>query len=295
MTEISFNHDFTFRYGEMEAVAPGIRRVVARNPGPFTGPGTGTYIIGEGEVAVIDPGPMLPDHVDAIISGLGAERVSHILVTHTHVDHSPASRLLRERTGAATFSFGPHAASSAGDLEGGVDRDFEPDFTVAGGEQIHGNGWSVEAVHTPGHCSNHICFACPELDALFCGDHVMAWATPVIIPPDGSIADYLRSLDRLQEWKRHTFYPTHGTPIMQAGDYLDQVRDHRLARVEQVSAALAEGRDNLAALRAHVYPDIPERLHGGAELSLLASLRYLVEHGRAIEIPENRETRFHPA
>ena len=185
---------------------------MAPNPGPFTGPGTGTYIIGRGEVAVIDPGPMLPDHVDALLAGLRGETVSHILVTHTHADHSPAARLLARRTGAPVFAFGPHAAESAGELEGGVDRDFAPDFPLGDGEAVRGDGWTLEALHTPGHCSNHLCFAWPEAGALFCGDQVMAWATPVIIPPDGSVGDYLESLDRLMLRPERVFYPTHGTP-----------------------------------------------------------------------------------
>ena len=194
MTGIPFNHEFEFRYGIIEPVADGIRRIVARNPGPFTGPGTGTYIIGRGEVAVIDPGPMLPDHVDALLAGLGKESVSHILVTHTHADHSPAARLLRQRTGAPVFAFGPHARDSAGELEGGVDREFKPDFLLDDGEVIPGDGWSLEVVHTPGHCSNHICFAWPGTGALFCGDHIMAWSTPVIIPPDGSVGTTSKAL-----------------------------------------------------------------------------------------------------
>ena len=187
MCDIEFNHDFNFDYGAVVQVAPGIRRVVARNPGPFTGPGTSTYIIGCGEVCVLDPGPMLPAHVDAILEGLKNEQVSHIVVTHTHVDHSPASRLLRQRTGAPAFAFAPHSKHSAGALEGGVDRDFEPDFNLEDGELITGGNWQLETIHTPGHCANHLCFGMAESDVLFCGDHLMAWATTVIVPPDGSV------------------------------------------------------------------------------------------------------------
>lgn len=280
MGDIEFNHRFEFEYGRLEPVAPGIRRIVARNPGPFTGPGTGTYVIGEGEVAVIDPGPMLPDHVDGLLRGLGDESVSHILVTHTHVDHSPASRLLRQRTGAPVFAYGPHAEDSAGDLEGGVDRSFEPDFLVGDGEIIEGAGWNVEAVHTPGHCSNHLCFAWPGADALFCGDHIMAWATPVIIPPDGSVGDYIASLDRLARRTESVFYPTHGAAIGNPRRFIELVRAHRLFRVEQVAAAVSAGFHDLQSLRARVYAGIPETLHAGAELSLLASLEFLRVNGR---------------
>ncbi len=295
MTGIPFNHEFEFRYGIIEPVTDGIRRIVARNPGPFTGPGTGTYIIGRGEVAVIDPGPMLPDHVDALLAGLGEETVSHILVTHTHADHSPAARLLRQRTGAPVFAFGPHARDSAGELEGGVDREFVPDFLLDDGEVVPGDGWSLEVIHTPGHCSNHICFAWPGTGALFCGDHIMAWSTPVIIPPDGSVGDYIESLDRLSQRPERVFYPTHGTPITDPGDFIARVREHRLHRVEQVAAAIANGVDTLPSLRRRIYTDIPRNLEAGAELSLLASILFLQERGRVLKVGGDRHRRYVPA
>lgn len=294
MTGIPFIHEFEFRYGIVEPVTDDIRRIVARNPGPFTGPGTGTYIIGRGEVAVIDPGPMLPDHVDALLAGLGEETVSHILVTHTHADHSPAARLLRQRTGAPVFAFGPHAKDSAGELEGGVDREFVPDFLLDDGDEVPGNGWSLEVIHTPGHCSNHICFAWPGTGALFCGDHIMAWSTPVIIPPDGSVGDYIESLDRLFQRPERVFYPTHGTPITDPGDFIAKVREHRLHRVEQVAAAIADGVDNLPSLRRRIYTDIPRNLEAGAELSLLASILYLQARGRVIEAVGGQHRRYVP-
>lgn len=295
MTGIPFNHEFEFRYGIIEPVTDGIRRIVARNPGPFTGPGTGTYIIGRGEVAVIDPGPMLPDHVDALLAGLGEETVSHILVTHTHADHSPAARLLRQRTGAPVFAFGPHARDSAGELEGGVDREFVPDFLLDDGDEVPGDGWSLEVIHTPGHCSNHICFAWPGAGALFCGDHIMAWSTPVIIPPDGSVGDYIESLDRLSERPERVFYPTHGTPITEPGNFIAKVREHRLNRVEQVAAAIADGVDNLPSLRRRIYTDIPRNLEAGAELSLLASILYLQKRGHVLEVGNGQRRRYVPA
>lgn len=282
MCDIEFNHDFNFDYGAVVQVAPGIRRVVARNPGPFTGPGTSTYIIGCGEVCVLDPGPMLPAHVDAILEGLKNEQVSHIVVTHTHVDHSPASRLLRQRTGAPVFAFAPHSKHSAGALEGGVDRDFEPDFNLEDGELITGADWQLETIHTPGHCANHLCFGMAESDVLFCGDHLMAWATTVIVPPDGSVKDYLVSLDRLEKRPERVFYPTHGASITDPLSYIAQIRNHRLARVAQVEAALDSGLQSLAQLRESIYPDLPSALFGGAELSILGSINYLAELGKLV-------------
>ncbi len=286
MEAIDFQTDFSPRYGELVEVAPGIRRIVANNPGPFTGPGTGTYIVGNGEVAVIDPGPMMPEHVEAILSGLKGEHVSHIIVTHTHTDHSPASRLLQQKTGAGIFAFGPHADLDAGALEGGVDRDFKPDFTVVDSEVIEGKDWQLQAIHTPGHCSNHLCFAISEADALFCGDQLMAWATPVILPPDGSIADYINSLKHLSTRAESTFYPTHGLPIENPKKLIAAFIQHRLDRIEQVKGALSQGVNTLTNLRKLLYKDIPSSLYAGAELSLLASLEYLEHQGLAAKTVE---------
>jgi len=184
--EIPFRRDFSFEYGRLEPVAPMIRRIVARNPSPFTFKGTGTYIVGNGDVAVIDPGPDIAEHVDALVAGLSSERVTHILITHTHRDHSPAARALQTATGAPTYGFGPHAGGKRGDpaVEEGGDWDFAPDVTLRDGDRVAGKGWTFEAVHTPGHTSNHLCFALADAGVLFSGDHVMGWSTSVIAPPD---------------------------------------------------------------------------------------------------------------
>ncbi len=292
MARIAFDPRFEFTYGRLEPVCHHLRRIVARNPGPFTGPGTGTYVIGQGNVAVIDPGPMLPDHIDALLAGLGGETISHILVTHTHMDHSSAARLLQQHTGAPILAYHTQATASPGDLEGGVDRDFRPDFPIQDGEIIQGDGWTLEAIYTPGHCSNHLCFAWLEGSGLFCGDHVMAWATPVIIPPDGSIQSYLESLKRLLRRSESMFYPTHGTPINQPKTFLAQVHAHRLDRVAQVAVAIDAGLDTLQTLREHIYPDIPRTLHTGAEHSLRASILYLQQQGRVRQLGRNRDSRY---
>ncbi len=280
MEPMPFQTDFSPRYGELVEVAPNIRRIVARNPGPFTGPGTGTYIVGTGEVAVIDPGPMMPEHVDAMLHGLKDEHISHIVVTHTHTDHSPASRLLQQKTGAGIFAFGPHSQLHAGALEGGVDREFQPDFTISDGEAIEGETWRLEAIHTPGHCSNHLCFAMESANSLFCGDQLMAWATPVILPPDGSIAEYIESLERLASRPETTYYPTHGLPIDEPHELIATFIQHRLDRIDQVADALAGGLGDVRELRECVYRGIPSSLHAGAELSLLASLEYMEQQGK---------------
>jgi glyoxylase-like metal-dependent hydrolase (beta-lactamase superfamily II) len=204
--EIPFRRDFAFEYGRSERLTPLIRRVVARNPSPFTFKGTGTYIIGNGKVAVIDPGPKQQDHIDALLKALDGETVTHILITHTHNDHSPASAAIKAATGAKTYGFGPHGSGRPEERVGGVteeggDRDFVPDVKLREGDVIQGGGdggaWHVGAVETPGHTSNHLCFALHEEDTLFTGDHVMGWSTSVISPPDGDMAAYMRSLNKL--------------------------------------------------------------------------------------------------
>src|ERR1051326_455582 len=201
--DIPFRREIAFEYGRLEPVAPGIRRIVAKNPGPFTFKGTGTYVVGEGEVAVIDPGPELEEHVAALLASLADEQVTHILVTHTHRDHSPAAKALKEATGAPTYGFGPHAGGRRGDpgLEEGGDWDFTPDIVVRDGDWVEGGprsgAWRFEAVHTPGHTSNHLCFALPDAGILFSGDHVMGWSTSVVAPPDGDMAASMASLDKL--------------------------------------------------------------------------------------------------
>ena len=214
MSDIPFNRDMCeFRYGVIEPVAPRVRRLVARNPSPFTFHGTGTYIVGHSEVAVIDPGPDLAEHVDALLGGLAGERVTHILITHTHRDHSPASRPLRKATGATVYAYGPHGAGQTDThVEEGADREFAPDATVRHGELIEGRGWSLECVHTPGHTSNHMCYQLREHQALFCGDHVMAWNTAVIAPPDGDMTDYLASLELLLGRDDRSLWPTPRPP-----------------------------------------------------------------------------------
>ena len=190
-------------------MTPLIRRVVARNPSPFTFKGTGTYIVGHGKVAVIDPGPDISAHVEALLAALRGETVTHILVTHTHLDHSPAAAAIKQATGAKTYGFGPHGSGRDEDRTGvggvteeGGDRDFVPDVVMRDGDAVAGPGWRLAAVHTPGHTSNHLCFALPQERTLFSGDHVMGWSTSVIAPPDGDMAAYMRSLDKLLSARR---------------------------------------------------------------------------------------------
>lgn len=273
---IQFNRAFEFRYGVVERLSPLVRRVVARNPGPFTGPGTTTFIVGNREVAVIDPGPKLPAHIDAIIAGLRIDTVTHIIATHTHADHSPGCALLQEKTGAPTYGFGPHA-----DVESsGADRDFAPDHRLGDGSAVAGLDWHLRAVHTPGHCANHICLALPEENTLFCGDQLMAWATTAVMPPDGDVGDYIASLEKLKQRPEMLYRPTHGAPIDNPRAFIEQVIAHRLQRVEQVFDAVTAGAAGIESMRARIYPDIDPQLHAAAERSIHGSLQFLVNQGR---------------
>lgn len=282
-TKIAFDRAFDPPYGVVEEVAPGLRRIVARNPGPFTFRGTATFILGEGEVAVIDPGPDMADHVAAILAALSGERVSHILVTHTHLDHSPAAAALKAATGAPTLAFGPHGAGRRGGAapaEAGGDLDFVPDVRLADGDVVEGKGWRLEAVHTPGHTSNHLAFAWAEAKALFCGDVVMGWSTSVISPPDGDMGDYLRSLDRLLGRAEEIYWPTHGGPIRDPKPLVRAFIAHRREREEEVLGCLRQGASTIADMVPAIYADVPPSLHGAAARSMLATLIHLVETGR---------------
>jgi glyoxylase-like metal-dependent hydrolase (beta-lactamase superfamily II) len=276
------DRSFTADYGRLEPVSPLIRRIVAHNPGPFTFFGTGTYVIGHGKVAVIDPGPDLPAHVEALLAGLAGEAVSHILITHTHLDHSPAAAALQAATGAPTYGFGPHGRYGETG-ESGADLAFAPDHRLGDGDGVEGPGWRLEVVHTPGHASNHLCFALPQERALFSGDHVMGWSTTVVAPPDGDMAAYMRSLEKLQRRGDEVFWPTHGGPIRDPQRHVAALTEHRLARRRAVLAALTARPATPAALVDQVYPGLDPRLTGAAAQSLLAHLIELGEAGLARE------------
>ena len=279
---IPYVRDMTFEYGAIERLSPLIRRVVARNPGPFTFHGTATYIVGHGDVAVIDPGPELAGHVEAIIAGLQGETISHQIITHTHRDHSPAARLLGRATGAPSYGYGPHGAGNGdGAVEEGADYDFTPDVTLRDGDVIEGDGWTLGAVETPGHASNHLCFALAEESVLFSGDHVMGWSSTVIAPPDGHMATYLASLKRLLERDDDVYWPTHGPRIEAPRTMVRALLDHRGMRERQIADCLERGVGGIPAMVAEIYADIPRSLHPAAACSVLAHLIHMVENNRA--------------
>ncbi len=280
---IPFVREMSFDYGACDTVSPLIRRVVARNPGPFTYKGTATFIVGHGGVAVIDPGPDLPEHLDALLAALAGERVTQILVTHDHADHSPLARPLSAATGAPVAGMTrPVAHSVTGPpVEAGDDNAFAPDRRISGGEVFAGAGWTLRCVPTPGHTGNHLCFALDEENALFSGDHVMGWSTSVVVPPDGDMTDYLASLRRVQDGGYSTLWPTHGPPITDPAPFVAAYIDHRLAREAQVLALLAKGHTRIPEMVAIAYKTVDKRLHPAAAQSMLAHLIKLVREGRA--------------
>jgi glyoxylase-like metal-dependent hydrolase (beta-lactamase superfamily II) len=267
-----------FAYGRADQVSPLIRRVVAENPGPFTYTGTGTYIVGRGEVAVIDPGPALPAHLDALLAATEGERVAAILITHTHRDHSPLSRELAERTGATVWGRPPPSVE-AGWLDEAHDRDFAPDRQLRDGEVVAGPGWTLRALATPGHASNHFAFALGEEDALFSGDHVMGWSTTVVSPPDGDMGAYYASLDKVAAGGFSALWPTHGPPVTEVAPFLTAYKAHRLERERQILKQVGQGRGRISEMVPAIYAGVDPRLYPAAAQSVLAHLIHLARTG----------------
>lgn len=283
---IPFVRAFDFAYGRCDRVSPLIQRVIAENPGPFTFTGTGTYIVGRPEagatVAVIDPGPLDQAHLNALLDAVKGRTVSHILVTHTHRDHAPLARPFAERTGAIILAARPPAADThvSGALDEDEDAEFRPDVLLTGGECLAGDGWNLEVLATPGHASNHLAFILEDENALFSGDHVMAWSTTVVAPPDGDMRAYMDSLDRVIARGFATIWPTHGAPVTDVQPFLMAYRAHRLERETQILARLAAGDRTVAEIVPALYAGVDRRLWPAASLSVLAHLRKLVEEGR---------------
>lgn len=285
MTSIPFVREFDFEYGRCDQLSPLIRRVVAQNPGPFTYTGTGVYIIGTDDVAVIDPGPVQDDHIAALDKALDGQRVTHVFVTHHHLDHSPLAHPLAQKHGAKVYGFGPQNIAPTGGevrLEAGDDVGFQPDIQVKDEQVFSGSNWSVRALHTPGHTSNHVCYALEEENTLFCGDHVMAWSTSVISPPDGHMGDYLRELARIRDKQYDRLWPTHGPAVENPSQFIQTYIDHRLQREEQILVQLRAGLSNIKDMVAVMYADVDKRLHPAAAHSVLAHMIHLVETGQVI-------------
>ncbi|MBO6776915.1 MAG: MBL fold metallo-hydrolase [Marinibacterium sp.] len=280
--------DFDPPIGPAEHLAPGLRRIVAPNPSPMTYRGTNTYLVGERELAVIDPGPVHPEHLEAILAALTpGQTISHIIVTHTHLDHSPLARPLAEATGAPVLAFGDAKAGRSkvmedlaqGGLAGGgegIDTRFVPDQVVADGDHINGDGWELEVIHTPGHIGNHI--ALGWSDICFTADHVMGWASSLVSPPDGDLTEFMASCARLQARDWSVFHPGHGAPITDPAARLHWLIDHRRSRETAILTALSDGPATARALAERIYTETPPALLGAAERNVFAHLVDL--HGR---------------
>ena len=280
---IPFVREVEFEYGAVDQVSPMIRRVICNNPGGFTFHGTGTYIIGRGEVAVVDPGPLDDAHIAALEKAVEGETVSHILITHTHRDHSPAAAPFKKSTGAPTYGYGPHGGDRGGPVvEEGGDYEFVPDHVIKDGDMIEGNGWTVEAIHTPGHTSNHICFALREENAIFSGDHVMGWSTSVISPPDGNMADYMSSLRKMLTRNEEIYWPTHGPAITEPKPHVEAFMAHRAGREDAILECIRDGRTTIPAMVEVMYAEVDPRLHRAAGRSVFAHLLHMVETGRVL-------------
>ena len=269
-----------FPTGRVERVAPGVRRLLAGNPSPFTFSGTQTYLVGEGEVAVIDPGPALAEHLEAILAATAGERIAAIMCTHTHRDHSPASRPLAAATSAPIVGCAQLALDDDGPrADAAFDFDYAPDRVLADGESIEGPGWRLTAVATPGHTSNHLCFALDGTGILFTGDHVMGWSTTVVSPPDGDMAAYMQSLDLLLKRDDSVYHPAHGPAVARPHRHVRALVAHRRMREQQILRQLGAGERRIPAMVEIMYQGTDPRLFPAAGRSVLAHLVDLEARG----------------
>ena len=259
--------------GDCIAYEPLVARVLAPNPSPFTYTGTQTHLIGTSDLAVIDPGPADPAHIEAILRAIGDRPVRAIVITHTHNDHSPGSRPLAAQTGAPIMGCAPLALDTLGPrADAAFDRDYAPDHIMADGDRVAGAGWTLSAVSTPGHTSNHLCFALEEAQALFTGDHVMGWSTTVVAPPDGDMTAYMQSLAKLQARDDRIYYPAHGDPITNPAQKLRGFIGHRRQREAQILRLIEEGVGHIPDMVERMYAGVDRRLFGAAGGSVLAHL-----------------------
>jgi glyoxylase-like metal-dependent hydrolase (beta-lactamase superfamily II) len=286
--DIPFDKSLDLPPGKVEEVLPGVRRILANNPSPFTFKGTMSYVVGRDRVAIIDPGPLDETHIAALLDAVRGETVTHIFVTHTHRDHSPAVPRIKAATGALVLAEGPHRAARAlhvGEaprLDASSDTEFRPDRALADGEIVRGSGWTIEAVATPGHTANHMAFAYKEGNVLFSGDHVMAWSTPVVAPPDGAMSDYMASLDKLARRSEPIYLPGHGGAVRAAPRFVQQYIRHRKAREAAILRRLGKGEADIPAIVRAIYIGLDPRLLKAAGLSVLAHLEDLVTRGLVV-------------
>ena len=295
---LEFIHDSNAIYGKVLGLKPHLHRLTAKNPSPFTYTGTGTYIVGGSSVAVIDPGPIIEEHIEGIIKALEGKTLSHIIITHTHLDHSPAAIPLAKELGASILAFGPHGIGKSGgvmdeEVEEGADKNFKPTRILKDSEYIEGEGWTLKAIHTPGHTSNHMCFLWIEENVLFTGDHIMGWSTSIVSPPDGDMGAYMASLEKIKAIGAKVLYPTHGPAINNSDKFIDELIKHRLNREKNIYEAVKAGHNSLQNITKIVYTHIGPGLIRAAERNTLAHLIYLIEQGNITsDIPPSPEAMF---
>lgn len=298
-----FNLDFEPSHGHAVPVAQGVWRLTCNNPSPFTFHGTNSYIIGQGStVAVLDPGPENDAHFEALMRALKGKTVSHIFISHTHRDHSPLARRLKAETGALTVAEGPHRAArplhegETNPFAESSDMDFVPDIALGDGEVIEADGFALRALHTPGHTANHSAFALDDTGIVFSADHVMAWATTIVAPPDGSMSDFMASVEKMMERTDRIFFPGHGGPVAEPSAFLRALRTHRRMRERAVLERIKAGDRLISHMVEAIYAKTDPRLHGAAALSVLAHLEDLVERGEVItEGPPALSGHYRPA
>jgi glyoxylase-like metal-dependent hydrolase (beta-lactamase superfamily II) len=283
--DIPFNKTLDLPPDTVDEPVSGVRRVMADNPGPFTFKGTLTYVVGRGKVAIVDPGPDDPAHIGAVLDAVRGETVTHIFVTHTHRDHSPAVPAIKAATGATVYAEGPHRAARPlhigeyNPLDSSGDHDFRPDVQLGDGDVVEGDGWAVEAVTTPGHTANHMAFALKDRGILFAGDHVMGWATSIVAPPDGAMSDYMHSLGKLTRRSEDLYFAGHGPAIPEARRFVNYYILHRRAREASILHRLGKGPVDIPTIVRAIYIGIDPRLTGAAGLSVLAHMEDLVARG----------------
>jgi glyoxylase-like metal-dependent hydrolase (beta-lactamase superfamily II) len=279
---MDFDTRFNPSYGTAVEVAPDVLRLTVNNPSPFTFHGTNSYIIGRDTLAIIDPGPADDAHFDALVAAIAGRPVSHIFVSHTHKDHSPLTARLKAATGATVYAEGPHRparslhAGEVNALDASADTDFAPDVLLKDGACIAGDGWTIETVLTPGHTANHAAFALDGSDILFSADHVMAWSTSIVAPPDGAMSDYMASLDKLLMRQDRIYLPGHGGPVTSPAAFVRGLKGHRKMRERAILERVRNGDRTISAMVQAIYRDTDPRLHGAAGLSVLAHLEDLV-------------------
>ncbi|MEO1701109.1 MAG: MBL fold metallo-hydrolase [Pseudomonadota bacterium] len=284
-TSPRFSQDFEPNYGVPVRVADNVLRLTCKNPSAFTFFGTNSYIVGTDTLAVIDPGPENKTHLAALTEAIEGRPVSHIFVSHTHADHSPLARQLKEKTGALIVGAGAHRSArplnigEINPLDAAADHIHAADQAMSDDQVIDGDGWAIKAYETPGHCANHLAFELVGASVLFSADHVMAWATSIVAPPDGAMADYMASLDRLEGLGHAIYLPGHGGPVEKPDAFLRGLRAHRKMRERAILERVTKGDESIMTMVANIYRDTDPRLHGAASLSVLAHLEDLVSRG----------------